>query len=89
MTTHFLRTPDSNFTELEGFSYQPNYVDIADDDVDGASELSTTAGLRMAAAWWGLSGERFGEEEPPPGPSLATWLVSLVCDDGGQEMESR
>ena len=35
MTTHFLRTPDSNFTELEGFSYQPNYVDIADDDVDG------------------------------------------------------
>ena len=35
MTTQFLRTPDENFVDLAGFSYQPNYVEIADDDVDG------------------------------------------------------
>ena len=34
-SANFLRTPESNFTELEGFSYQPNYLEIADDDVDG------------------------------------------------------
>ena len=34
-SANFLRTPDSNFTELEGFSYPPHYLEIADDDVDG------------------------------------------------------
>ena len=27
-TPEFLRTPDENFTDLDGFNYEPHYVDI-------------------------------------------------------------